>query len=58
MVGAVNDDLIISVSFFLLALAGLEFSTGFLIVILFRNFKKSLDLNCKSSLFLQTTHQK
>ena len=42
VVGNINDDLILSsTTFFLLALAGLEFSIGFIITILFRNFKKS-----------------
>jgi len=44
--GTTNDDLILtSTSFFLLALAGLEFCVGFLIVVLYRNFKKSFDLD-------------
>lgn len=44
--GTLNDDLILtSTSFFLLALAGLEFCIGFIIVILFRNFKKSFNLD-------------
>jgi hypothetical protein len=34
-----------STSFFLLALAGLEFCIGFIIVIFFRNFKKSFNLD-------------
>lgn len=46
VVGTINDDLILtSTSFFLLALAGLEFCLGFLIIILFRNFKKSFSLD-------------
>ena len=46
IVGTINDDLILtSTSFFLLALAGLEFCIGFIITIFFRNFKKSLDLD-------------
>jgi hypothetical protein len=41
-VGTINDDLTLtSTTFFLLALAGLEFCIGFIITILFRNFKKS-----------------
>ncbi len=44
--GTINDDLILtSTSFFLLALAGLEFCIGFIITIFFRNFKKSFDLD-------------
>ena len=46
IVGTINDDLILtSTSFFLLALAGLEFCIGFIIVIFFRNFKKSFNLD-------------
>ena len=44
--GTINDDMILtSTSFFLLALAGLEFCIGFIIVIFFRNFKKSFNLD-------------
>lgn len=44
--GTINDDLILtSTSFFLLALAGLEFCIGFIITIFFRNFKKSFDID-------------
>ncbi len=52
VVGTINDDLTLtSTTFFLLALAGLEFCIGFIITILFRNFKKSffLDSNAFSS---------
>lgn len=43
-IGVTNDDLILfSLSFFILALAGLEFSLGFLLIILFRYFFKNLD---------------
>ncbi len=46
IVGTINDDLVLtSTSFFLLALAGLEFCIGFIITILFRNFKKSFNLD-------------
>ncbi len=46
IIGTINDDLVLtSTSFFLLALAGLEFCIGFIITIFFRNFKKSLDLD-------------
>lgn len=46
IVGTINDDIILtSTTFFLLALAGLEFCVGFIIVILFRNFKKSFSLD-------------
>ncbi len=44
LIGVTNDDLILfSLSFFILALAGLEFSLGFLLIILFRYFYKTLD---------------
>jgi NADH:ubiquinone oxidoreductase subunit K len=44
--GTINDDLILSsTTFFLLALAGLEFCIGFIITIFFKNFKKSFDLD-------------
>lgn len=46
IVGTINDDLILSsTTFFLLALAGLEFCIGFVIIIFFRNFKKSFSLD-------------
>jgi hypothetical protein len=42
--GAINDDLtLFSLSFFLLGLAGLELSIGFLIIINFKNFNISLN---------------
>ncbi len=44
--GTINDELILtSTSFFLLALAGLEFCIGFLIVIFYRNYKKTFELD-------------
>lgn len=44
--GIFNDDLTLTTtSFFLLALAGLEFCIGFIIIIYFKNFKKSFDLD-------------
>jgi len=44
--GTINDDLVLtSTSFFLLALAGLEFCIGFLIIVFYRNFKKTFDLD-------------
>lgn len=46
IVGTINDDLTLtSTTFFLLALAGLEFCIGFIITILFRTFKKSFNLD-------------
>ena len=42
--GSLIDDLnLYSISFFLLALAGLEFSIGMLLLVLFKNFK--IDFN-------------
>ena len=53
--GTINDDLVLtSTSFFLLALAGVEFCIGFIITIFFRNFKKSFDLDN----FANTTDKK
>jgi NADH:ubiquinone oxidoreductase subunit K len=41
--GAINDDLtLFSSSFFILGLAGLEYSIGLLLVIIFKNINKSL----------------
>jgi len=49
--GSLNDDLnLISLTFFFLALAGLEFCIGFLIVILLRNFKKIAEFDVNGSL--------
>lgn len=43
--GVLNDELtLITTSFLLLALAGLEFCLGFLLTIYFRNFKKTFNL--------------
>ena len=55
--GTINDDLVLtSTSFFLLALAGLEFCIGFLISVFYRNFKKSFDLdNFNKNTKLNTT---
>ncbi len=53
--GTINDELILtSTSFFLLALAGLEFCVGFLIIVFYRNFKKTFDLDG----FYNTTDKK
>ena len=44
--GILNDDInLLSTSFLLLALAGLEFSFGLLIIILFKNNKINYDFN-------------
>ena len=49
--GSVNDDLnLTSLTFLFLALAGLEFCIGFLMVILLRNFKKTLETVTGASL--------
>ena len=59
IVGTINDDLLLtSTSFFLLALAGLEFCIGFIITILFKNFKKTLDLDSEKDNFLKINKQK
>ena len=59
IVGTINDDLILtSTSFFLLALAGLEFCIGFIITIFFRNFKKSFDLDCLNTTSERDTTKK
>ena len=43
-----NDDiLLLCTTFFLLALAGLEFSLGFLLIILFKNINKTLNLDSR-----------
>lgn len=53
--GTINDDLVLtSTSFFLLALAGLEFCIGFLIIVFYRNFKKTFELDN----FNNTTNKK
>lgn len=44
--GANNDDLnLMSTSFFIIGLAGLEFSVGILLVILFKNINNTVDLD-------------
>ena len=46
VVGGVNDDLnVMSSSIFLLGLAGLEYSLGILIIIIFKNVNSKLDFN-------------
>jgi hypothetical protein len=45
IVGIVNDDMVlISTSFLIMALAGLEFCIGFILSIFFKNFKKTFSL--------------
>ena len=47
--GTLNDDLLlISLTFYFLGLAGVEFSFGFLLIIMFKHFNESI--NFKSSL--------
>ena len=49
--GIINDDLIlISTSFFIMALAGLEFCIGFILAIFFRNFKKTFELGKENNI--------
>jgi len=44
--GAINDDLnLLSTSIFILGLAGLEYSVGILLLVLFKNLNNSLELN-------------
>jgi hypothetical protein len=44
--GSLNDDLnLLSTSIFILGLAGLEYSIGILLLILFKNLNNSLELN-------------
>ena len=48
LIASINDDLnLMSNTFFILGLAGLEFSFGFLLLILFKNFNVSLNLSDK-----------
>ena len=59
VVGTINDDIVLtSTSFFLLALAGLEFCIGFIITIFFRNFKKSFDLDTSNNFSEKNTTKK
>lgn len=45
IIGVINDDMIlVSTSFFIMALAGLEFCIGFILSVYFRNFKKTFSL--------------
>jgi hypothetical protein len=49
--GVVNDDInLFSTSFFLLALAGLEFSYGLLIIILCKNIKINYDFKFNNNI--------
>jgi len=42
--GAISDDItLLTLSFIILGLAGIEFSVGFILVILFKTFNKNLD---------------
>lgn len=44
--GAINDDInLLSTSIFILGLAGLEYSVGILLLIIFKNIHKKLDFN-------------
>lgn len=59
IIGTINDDLTLtSTSFFLLALAGLEFCIGFIITIFYRNFKKSFNLDIVNNFSDKNTTKK
>jgi hypothetical protein len=51
--GSINDDLLlISLAFYFLGLAGVEFSFGFLLIIMFKHFNESITFdNSKSFSF-------
>lgn len=62
LTGSINDEvMLLSTTFFLLALAGLEFSIGFLIIILFKTFKINLSFDknekYKSQLFNENVNK-
>ncbi len=62
IVGSLIDDAsLTSLSFFIFALAGLEFSLGFMIIIIFRSFNISLyfslDLNKKNDINFKNTNK-
>jgi len=55
LVASINDDInLMSNTFFILGLAGLEFSFGFLLLILFKNFNVSINLSEKEKNFSQS----
>lgn len=57
--GSINDDIsLLSTSFFILAFAGVEFSFGFLLVIMFKNFNFSFLLNEDFKIWNQLTNKK
>lgn len=59
LTGALNDDLtLFSLSFFILGLAGLEFSLGFLLIVNFKNFNKSLFFYDNDKIFNQFLNKK
>lgn len=46
MLGAINDDItLLSTSIFILGLAGLEYSIGIVLLIMFKNINKKLDFD-------------
>lgn len=54
ILGACNDDInLVSFTFFILSLAGLEFAFGFLLLILFKNFNISINLVENNKIFNQ-----
>lgn len=56
VLGAINDDLnLISLSFYFLGLAGVEFSFGFLLVILFKQLNESLIFKSTVNSFNKTS---
>ena len=55
--GAINDEITLATNtFFILGLAGVEFSFGFLLLILFKNFNVSLNLIEKDKMWNQTLY--
>jgi len=53
-VGILNDDLVsLTTSFLLLALCGLEFCIGIILTILYRNFKKTFNLDITDQQYLK-----
>lgn len=46
MLGTLNNDItVLGTSFYILAIAGLEFSIGMLLILLFKSFNKSISIN-------------
>lgn len=52
MCGGINDDLnLVSTSFFVIGFAGLEFSVGLLLIIIFKNLNKTINFNDESEFY-------